>query len=556
MGGARALVSVLGVRGVGERMVARLGWRWRLPSGRSWSYGADAVLVRAAGRWRLVWSPRLLQPALRTGGSLRLLVGRPGRRAPILGGDGSRLIALRQVVKVGIEPSRVRQLGQLAQTLQRLLGVDAHELVKAVRAAPPSAFVPVITLLRSDYQRLRSLIHPLPGTVFSTGMQQMPPAAGFASALLGTVGLPTAQIITQSNGRVRAGAWIGLSGLEQTYNRQLAGQPALTVQLISSQHSRPRTLYQAPAEPGRPLRTTLELAAQQAADAALAGSASPTALVAIRISSGAVIASAVGPDPGGYNIAFQGEYPPGSTFKIITALALLEHGLQPTATVACPANVTIDGKSFHNAEQEVLGRISLATAFAASCNTAFAQLAARLPGSILPHTAHLLGLGQPLRLGTPAFAGSVPAPRDPVELAAEAFGQGRILVSPLAMAALAAAVARGRYQPPHLINNPGVSQPAVGPALPTRPISALHSMMRQVVTSGTATLLATQPGQPVYGKTGTAEYGTNNPPHTDAWFIGYQGDIAFACLVAQTTNGFGGTIATPIISHFLATLQP
>ena len=60
--------------------------------------------------------------------------------------------------------------------------------------------------------------------------------------------------------------------------------------------------------------------------------------------------------------------------------------------------------------------------------------------------------------------------------------------------------------------------------------------MREVVTSGTATVLASQPGLPVYGKTGTAEYGNTNPPQTDAWFIGYQGDIAFACLVAQPTR--------------------
>jgi cell division protein FtsI/penicillin-binding protein 2 len=75
--------------------------------------------------------------------------------------------------------------------------------------------------------------------------------------------------------------------------------------------------------------------------------------------------------------------------------------------------------------------------------------------------------------------------------------------------------------------------------------------MRDVVTSGTGTALAGQPGPPVYGKTGTAETGTNNPPHTDAWFIGYQGDIAFAALIANTTNGYGGTTAAPIISHFL-----
>jgi cell division protein FtsI/penicillin-binding protein 2 len=80
--------------------------------------------------------------------------------------------------------------------------------------------------------------------------------------------------------------------------------------------------------------------------------------------------------------------------------------------------------------------------------------------------------------------------------------------------------------------------------------------MREVVTSGTATVLASQPGLPVYGKTGTAETGNSNPPRTDAWFIGYQGNIAFACLIANTTNGYGGTLAAPIVGRFLTTLQP
>ena len=555
MGDSRAVVTLIGVRATGSQAVARLRWRWRLPFRRTWSYATNAVLVLRAGGWRPVWSPRLLQPGLRNGESLRLTV-RQARRAAILGGDGSPLIAPRQVVNVGVEPSRVQRLGQLAQTLHRVLGINAAALVQAVRTAAPTAFVPVITLLRRDYERARSFIYPLPGTVFTTRTLPLAPTPGFARALLGGVGHPTAQILKQAHGRDSPSEMIGLSGLERAFNGRLAGRPGLEVRVLGTRGGPLRTLYRAAPIPGRPLQTTLEVAAQEAADTALAGTSHPTALVAIRVSSGAVIASAVGPDPGGYNIAFQGEYPPGSTFKIVTALALLEQGEQSTDAVTCPARITIDGRQFHNAEREVLGTISFATAFAASCNTAFAGLSSRVPGATLPRTARTLGLGSPLSLGAPAFAGAVPAPRDSVELAAEAFGQGRILVSPLAMAAAAATVARGRYQPPRLIEHAGLSPSLDGPPLPARAVATLRSMMRAVVTSGTAAVLASQPGLPVYGKTGTAEYGNTKPPHTDAWFIGYQGDIAFACLVAETTHGFGGTLAAPIISRFLATLQP
>jgi cell division protein FtsI/penicillin-binding protein 2 len=238
----------------------------------------------------------------------------------------------------------------------------------------------------------------------------------------------------------------------------------------------------------------------------------------------------------------------------VSTLALLERGLTPGETVDCPAALSVDGKQFHNAEHEILGPTSFALDFAHSCNTAFASLAPRVAGAALPTAARALGIGRGRRLGVPNFPGSVPAPRDPVELAAEAFGQGRILVSPLVLADAAAAVARGRWRPPRLLLEPAPAPSASESPLPAGPLATLRTLLRAVVTTGTGTALAAQPGAPVYGKTGTAETGANNPPRTDAWFIGYQGDVAFAALVANTNNGFGGTIAAPIAARFLTRL--
>jgi cell division protein FtsI/penicillin-binding protein 2 len=84
--------------------------------------------------------------------------------------------------------------------------------------------------------------------------------------------------------------------------------------------------------------------------------------------------------------------------------------------------------------------------------------------------------------------------------------------------------------------------------------STLRELMREVVVSGTGTAAASVPGAPVYGKTGTAEYGTDVPPRTHAWFVGWQGGIAFAVLVADTKDGFGGDVAAPIAAAFLASL--
>ncbi|MGH2881987.1 MAG: penicillin-binding transpeptidase domain-containing protein, partial [Solirubrobacteraceae bacterium] len=555
MSPARGTVTAGNVRRSGSRAEATLRWHWALPFDRSWSYTTVATFVLRQGRWLPLFSPRLVQPSLRDGDVLRLTVTQ-APRAGILAGDGQPIVVPRPVVNVGVEPKRVHNLPQLAQTLYQVLGTNPAALIRAVRSASPTAFVPVITLRRDAYERLRSVLYPLPGTVFTTGTLPLAPTRTFARSLFGVTGNPTAQMLSASHGRYTASMTVGLSGLEQTFDNSLGGTPGITVAVLDANGNTAGTLYRVAPRAGTPLRTTLEVPAQNAADAALSGVRQPSALVAIRISTGKVIASAIGPDPGAYNIAFQGTFPPGSTFKIVTTLALLDQGEQPSDTVNCPADISIDGRQFHNAEHEVLGPITFAHAFAASCNTAFAGLAPRVSGTTLPRTAAMLGLGRALSIGVPAFAGDVPAPTDPVDRAAEAFGQGQILVSPLAMVSAAAAVARGRWLPPELVEDRAASGSHGGPPLPSGPVATLRTLMREVVTSGTANVLASQPGLPVYGKTGTAETGTSTPPRTDAWFVGYQGDVAFAALVANTTNGFGGAVAAPIVGRFLAKLQP
>ena len=553
MSPARGSVSVESVSESGAHGRAVLRWHWVLPFGRSWSYATDATFVLRQGQWQPVFSPSVVLRSLSAGDGLRLTVTQ-APRAEILAGNGQPIVEPRPVVNVGVEPKRVHNLPQLARSLHEVLGIDAAALVRAVRSAPPTAFVPVITLRRDAYERVRAVIYPLAGTVFTTGTLPLAPTRAFARSLLGATGNPTAQMLSASHGRYTPSMTVGESGLEQAFDGSLGGTPGLTVAIVDVHGNAVRTLYRVSPKPGAPLRTTLDVPAQNAADAALAGVHQPSALVAIRISTGSVIASAVGPDPGGYNVAFQGTYPPGSTFKIVTALALLEQGEQPSDTVNCPAYLTVDGRQFHNAEHEVLGPIAFAHAFAASCNTAFAGLAPRVSGTTLPRTAATLGLGRSLSIGVPAFGGRVPAPTDPVDRAAEAFGQGQILVSPLAMASAAAAVARGRWLAPTLIEDHSGRQSTT--PLPSGPVATLRTLMREVVTNGTANVLASQPGRPVYGKTGTAETGSGAPPRTDAWFVGYQGDVAFAALVANTANGFGGAVAAPIVGRFLGKLQP
>src|SRR6185437_13516591 len=137
-----------------------------------------------------------------------------------------------------------------------------------------------------------------------------------------------------------------------------------------------------------------------------------------------------------------------------------------------------------------------------------------------------------------------------VDLAADAFGQGTDLVNPLSQATEAAAIADGTWRPPLLVLKPEPKQKVKPHKLDPTIVNALRPMMRAVVTSGTAAGVGFGPG--VYGKTGTAEFGNGPHPPSHGWFIGYQGDLAFAVLVEG--GGLGADSAGPIANAFLRKL--
>jgi cell division protein FtsI/penicillin-binding protein 2 len=205
---------------------------------------------------------------------------------------------------------------------------------------------------------------------------------------------------------------------------------------------------------------------------------------------------------------------------------------------------------FHNAEGESpVG--TLGAAFTESCNTAFVQLTSdHLSFSSLPAAAKQFGLGHDLRMGLAAFGGSVPPPKDRAALAASSIGQGAVVASPMAMAMVAAAIDSGSARLPRLVSGaPDDTAPAT--ALPPAVVQALRQMMAQVVATGTAAGTGLPPG--TYAKTGTAQYGSGNPLPTDAWLIGFRGDVAFAMVVHGSTSN-GGPEDGPIVARFLRSL--
>lgn len=340
-----------------------------------------------------------------------------------------------------------------------------------------------------------------------------------------------------------AGDLIGLSGLQATFEAQLAGRATGAVEIQDTSGQVDQTLHRYPGRAPEPVQTTLDPVIQRAAQQAVADTDQPAALVAID-TDGAVRAVVSRP-VGGFPRALLGQYPPGSTFKIITTTAALDAGVTPEDVIDCPPGVTVDGMVFVNAEGGALGPIPLSTAFARSCNTAFVNLANGLTDDQLMAAAAAYGFGAEPGLDVPSFGGTFPPPSGPVDHAAAALGQGRVEASPLQMASVAATVAGGSWRPPRLLADavPGEAN-ALDPAVAT----SLQQMMGLVVAEGTGTAAAL-PGAPVHGKTGTAEFGSSTPPRAHAWFVGFRDDLAFAVLVED--GGFGGAVAAPIAARFL-----
>jgi cell division protein FtsI/penicillin-binding protein 2 len=557
-----AVLSVkLGKVGV-QGKKATVGWTalWHLAAAPDWSYDATLDLSEGDNGWQVVAEPTIVHPDLGRGQHLALSRALP-ERAPVTDATGAPLFTAVEVVDVGVDPAQVTDLTSLAAGLSAATGIAADAIVADVQKAPPGQFVPVIALRRPDFEKVRARVFDLPGAVFPTETRLLTPSSRFALALLGRVGPATAEVIDEtkdSNGspRFAAGDQLGLSGLQRAFQVQLAGTAGFTVSAVSTDattHDAGRVIGTVPPKPGSPLQTPIVPAVQNAADGAVAGQQLPTHLVVVRPGTGEILAvsSNAAADAGN---ALAGHFPPGSSMKTMTATALLSAGtLTPDSPVPCPGTTVVDGRQFENQNKFDLGTVPFREAFAQSCNTTFIQQALALPDGALAAAAASYGVGTNWKLPVDVYSGAVPATSTGTTKAGDAIGQGEVLMSPAQLALVAAAIGGGKPAAPVEV----VGAEAAGPA-PQGPgqqvLDALRSMMRQVVLTGTARALAGR-GE-VYGKTGTAEFGSNTPPAAHGWFMGYrlggsQGDIAFAVLVE---GGQSSSTAVGVADAFLGAL--
>ncbi|MGW0523726.1 penicillin-binding transpeptidase domain-containing protein [Crossiella sp. NPDC003009] len=269
---------------------------------------------------------------------------------------------------------------------------------------------------------------------------------------------------------------------------------------------------------------------QAAAQKAVNGEKRPAMIVAMR-NTGELLAIAqnTAADTKGVP-ALSGLYAPGSTFKIATAAAVLQAGkADPGTVLPCPSEETIKQRRVRNDEKFDLGEVPLRTAFARSCNTTFANLAADLPTTALPEAARQLGIGADFDVpGIKTNTGNVPTPAAGAAQVEASFGQGTVQTSPFGLALVCATIANNGKPPvPSLVRGQQTAVNKAATPLPSGVAGQLKGMMREVVTTGTAKGLSGFGA--VHGKTGTAQFGDGTQSH--GWFAGFRGNVAFAVLI-------------------------
>lgn len=513
-----------------------------------WELDTTFDLRQVDGDWQVAWTPSLVVPGLTADGTVDLSRTWPVRAA-ILGQGGVPLSQATPGVIVGIQPERATDLAQIKAALQQTLQVDPAE-VDAALSAPgvqPNHFVEIVEVSRATYDPIRPIIYPIPGIVFRETSVRAAPSPTFARHVLGRTGEITAEQLEQLGAPYQVGDIVGRDGIEAQYERQLAGTPTAEIRLLGPDDAPIETLHTFPGIAPQPVETTLDVDTQLAAEAALDGVTAKAAIVAVD-TTGAVRAVVSRPLDEEFDRALSGQYPPGSTFKIVTATALLQNGYDPETPVPCNPTLVVDGKTFVNFEGGASGTEPFSTAFAESCNTAIISAASTLPDGALGATAENYGFNTAYDIGVPSTGGAFPVPATTVEKAAAAIGQGKVTASPLHMASVGAAVDGGAWNAPHLVV--GTPEEVAPKPLDPGVQAQVDRLMTLVVSQGTGTALQGIAG--VRGKSGTAEFGTATPPETHAWFVAYQDDLAISVLVEG--GEAGGRIAAPLARTFFTTL--
>ncbi|BBX74316.1 penicillin-binding protein [Mycobacterium shinjukuense] len=520
--------QVLGSKYAEDMGTVAYRFTWRLPKNRTWSYDGQLKMARDEGRWQVRWATTGLHPRLGEHQTFALRAD-PPRRASVNERGGTDVLAPGYLYHYALDASQAGPdlIGTARAAVDALRPFDDtlnDPQLLAEQASSAIKPLDLVTLHADDSNRVFEAIGKLPGVVITPQADLLPTDARFAPVVMAEV--------------------------KKAVIDELDGQSGWRVVSVNQNGVDVAVLHEVAPSPAPSLTITLDRTVQNAAQHAVDTRGGKAMIVVIKPSTGEILAIAqnAGANADG-PIATTGLFPPGSTFKMITAGAAVERDMAtPNTLLGCPGHIDIGHRTIPNYGGFDLGVVPLSRAFASSCNTTFAELSSRLPPRGLTQAATGYGIGLDYQVeGITTVTGSVPPTVDLAERTEDGFGQGKVLASPFGMALVAATVAAGKTPIPQLIA--GRPATVAGDSTPISPkaIDALRPMMRLVVTNGTAKEIAGC-GE-VFGKTGEAEF----PGGSHSWFAGYRGDLAFASLIV---GGGSSEYAVRMTKVMLETLPP
>lgn len=517
-------------------------------------------------------------------------------RGPVTDRSGVLLAENRPSFRIVVTPAPGEDVRALAARMSPIIEADPKDLESRL-TRPRAPYQPVTVKTGATFAHVAAVEArraEFPSVTVEVIPQRAYPEGSLAAHVLGRVGEVTDRQLAQPEyARLGPGAIVGQAGLELLYNENLTGVDGTRKVIVNSRGVEKELAEDLPPRSGASMELTIGASVQRHMERAFAGRAGSA--VALDPFTGEVLGLVSLPafDPNLFtadvptadwqrlatdertpllNRVLQGQYSPGSLFKIVVATAGLEEGLvTPDTTILCPGAVSIQGHLFRCNRASGHGPIALARALAESCNSYFYVLGSRLEIDRIATYARRYGLGRLTGIDLPReAAGLVPdtewkmrlfrAPWYPGETISVAIGQGQISVTPVQMARMMAVIANGgRLVQPHVVRRVGARPPQPPTAEPSgfapTTIAAIRRGLHGTVNADGSGARARVDGLVVAGKTGSAQVVSSErlnarieaiQPH--AWFAGFAPfDSPRVVLVVLVDNGgSGGLAAAPV----------
>lgn len=489
----------------------------------SWESSVRATRVR--GAWGVDVSAATLHPDMEP--EHRVVVERTDvTRAPIVDRNGDPLTSHGAARSIGIAPERIVNEDRLRQTWGDVLPESYEDLDELLARSDiqPTWYYPLITVSEARYEEVWTRLRAVPGVVSRDAEDATPSGGDFATHVLGRVGQPTAEQAEDLG--VPSDTVVGLHGLERLFEDELVGSAEARALVVDADGDTVTELATAQEDPSGPIATTLDQTVQEAVENGLSGVSDEAALVVVDAADGAIRASASRP-VGGYNRAWEGNYPPGDAFLPVSAEALLAGDVILRDPAFCPEREAVVGAAFD--APRPLEDTTVGEALAAGCDPTLASLAADLETGTLEAAAERFGFGVGYELPLPSATAEFPTPVDTTELVRAATGQARVLASPLHMATVAAAAAEGTWYAPYLLRDAD----ADGRDSAELSATALEDLQQLLEQGATETGSAAGFGAlGAGGFLGTAPVTGADTEH--AWAVGVVDGLGFAVLVEDT----------------------